>query len=55
MRLKVPPVGVVPPAHRDEPFLLGEARNDRPPGGPQPRVGSEASFLSFPGSPPQPS
>jgi hypothetical protein len=32
MRLKLPPVGVVPPAHRDEPLSLGRARNDRPRG-----------------------
>jgi len=53
MRLKVPPVGVVPPAHRDEPFLLGEARHDRPRGAAA--LGRFGSFLSFPGSPPQPS
>jgi hypothetical protein len=52
MRLKVPPVGVVPPAHGDEPFSVGERPGTTVPGGPQPWVGSEAPQL--PGLSPQP-
>jgi hypothetical protein len=44
MRLKLPPVGVVPPAHLTEPSFLG-GPGTTVPGGPQPWVGSEAPQL----------
>ena len=52
MRLKVTPLGVVRPAHRDEPFFLEGGPGMTGRGVPQPSVGSLKP--RFPGSPPQP-
>ena len=52
MRLKLTPLGVVRPAHRDEPFFLEGGPGMTSRGVPQPSAGSLKP--RFPGSPPQP-
>jgi hypothetical protein len=52
MRLKVTPLGVVRPAHGDEPFFLEGGPGMTGRGVPQPSAGSLKP--RFPGSPPQP-